>query len=79
MSLATDTMIAWMQDGYGPASVMCQASRPIPYPGRDEVLLRIHATALNAADVRLMLGDPLLIRPFFGLTRPKNPPKTARA
>ncbi|WP_300266774.1 NAD(P)-dependent alcohol dehydrogenase [Microbacterium sp.] len=46
---------------------------PTPQPGRGEALLRIRATALNAADVRLMLGDPVLMRLMFGLRRPKRP------
>ncbi len=45
----------------------------MPVPGRGEVLLRVRATALNAGDVRLLLGDPLLVRPVFGMTRPKYP------
>lgn len=67
------TMTAWTQDGYGPASAVRLAESPIPVPGRGEVLLRLHATSLNAGDARLMLGDPLLVRPAFGLRRPRNP------
>ena len=36
-------------------------------------LVQAYYTALNAGDIRLMLGDPLLVRPVFGLTRPKHP------
>jgi len=67
------TMPAWVRRAYGPAAGTRLEQLPVPVPGRGEVLLRVQATALNAGDVRLMLGDPLLVRPVFGLTRPKNP------
>lgn len=67
------TMTAWTQREYGPASGIRLEERPAPAPRRGEALLRVRATALNAGDVRIMLGDPLLVRPAFGLTRPRNP------
>ncbi len=66
-------MTAWRRDSYGPADGTRPERMPVPAPGRGQVLLRIRATALNSGDVRLMLGDPLLVRLFFGLTRPRNP------
>ena len=69
----TKTMPAWLNDEYGTASGTRKETVPTPQPGRGEVLLHIRATALNAADVRLMLGDPLLMRLAFGLRRPKQP------
>jgi len=68
-----ETMSAWEQEGYGPASGVRRVERPIPAPSRGEVLLQVRATALNAGDVRIMLGDPLLVRPVFGIGRPRNP------
>lgn len=67
------TMPAWLNRRYGTADGTQQETVPTPQPGRGEVLLRIRATALNAADVRIMLGDPLLLRPVFGLRGPKQP------
>ncbi|WP_288873102.1 NAD(P)-dependent alcohol dehydrogenase [uncultured Microbacterium sp.] len=67
------TMSAWRRESYGPAVGMTLEHIAVPVPRRGEVLLRVRATALNAGDVRLMLGDPLLVRPVFGLTRPKHP------
>ena len=67
------TMPAWRNEAYGPASGFRLERVTIPTPGPGEVLLRVHATSLNAGDVRLMLGDPLLVRPIFGLTKPKYP------
>lgn len=69
----TKTMPAWLNDSYGPAAGTRRETVATPQPGRGEVLLRIRAAALNAADVRLMLGDPLLMRLVFGLRRPKQP------
>lgn len=66
-------MPAWLNDEYGSASGTRRETVQTPEPRRGEVLLRIRATALNAADVRVMLGDPLLLRPVFGLRRPKQP------
>ncbi|WP_217180795.1 NAD(P)-dependent alcohol dehydrogenase [Streptomyces sp. AC495_CC817] len=69
----TDQMRAWMHRAYGPATGTALEQVPVPVPRSGEVLLRMTATSLNAGDVRLMLGDPLLVRPIFGLTRPKHP------
>lgn len=66
-------MPAWVGDAYGPASGVRRRIVPIPQPGRGEVLLQVRATALNAGDVRIMLGDPLLVRPVFGVSRPRQP------
>jgi len=69
----SETMRAWRRETYGPASGVTLDRVPVPVPGRGEVLLRMSATSLNAGDVRLLLGDPLLVRPVFGLTRPRFP------
>ncbi|MBT2483622.1 MULTISPECIES: NAD(P)-dependent alcohol dehydrogenase [unclassified Microbacterium] len=69
----TEMMNAWRRDTYGPAAGVTLQEIPVPVPGRGEVVLRVHATGLNAGDVHLLLGDPLLVRPVFGLTRPKHP------
>ncbi|GEC76135.1 NAD(P)-dependent alcohol dehydrogenase [Microbacterium maritypicum] len=67
------SMKAWSRETYGSADGVALERIPVPVPGRGEVLLRVRATALNAGDVRLLLGDPLLVRPVFGMTRPKYP------
>lgn len=69
----TTTMSAWRRETYGPADGVTLQTIPVPVPGRGEVVLRVLATGLNAGDVRLLLGDPLLVRPVFGLTKPKHP------
>ena len=69
----TPMMPAWRRETYGPADGFRLEQIPVPVPRRGEVVLRVEATSLNAGDVRLMLGDPLLVRPIYGLTRPKHP------
>lgn len=69
----TTTMSAWRRETYGSADGVTLQTIPVPVPERGQVVLRVRATALNAGDVRLLLGDPLLVRPVFGLTRPKHP------
>lgn len=68
-----EMMSAWRRETYGPAAGTTRQEIPVPVPGRGEVVVRVHATGLNAGDVRLLLGDPLLVRPIFGMTRPKHP------
>lgn len=72
-SLTTDTMLAWRQHEYGDPSVMRLERAAVPAPRRGEVLLRVRATGLNNGDVRVMRGEPLLVRTVFGFRRPKQP------
>lgn len=67
------TMTAWSRSDYGSADGVQSVTTSVPVPRKDEVLVKIRATALNAGDVRLMLGNPLLVRLVFGLRRPKQP------
>lgn len=69
----TETMTAWRRETYGPATGTAPVQLPIPTPGRDEVVVRVRATALNGGDVHILHGDPLLVRPVFGMRRPKQP------
>jgi NADPH:quinone reductase-like Zn-dependent oxidoreductase len=69
----TRTMPAWRQDRYGEPDAVVFEEAAVPTPGRDEVLLRPRVTALNNGDVRVMRGEPRLVRAAFGLRRPKQP------
>ncbi|MCP2635851.1 NAD(P)-dependent alcohol dehydrogenase [Microbacterium sp. HD4P20] len=69
---STDTMPAWRQDRYGEPDAVMLEQTDVPIPGRGEVLLRPHVTALNNGDVRVMRGEPRLVRMAFGLSRPKQ-------
>ena len=42
-----------------------------PIPKKQEVLVKIHSTAVNDYDWSMVRGKPLLYRLMFGLTRPK--------
>lgn len=67
------TMTAWQQHRYGGPETVAPEAVPVPTPSAGEVLLRVAATSLNSGDVRLMRGEPLLVRAAFGLRRPKHP------
>ncbi|WP_243076508.1 NAD(P)-dependent alcohol dehydrogenase [Microbacterium sp. SS28] len=66
------TMTAWTQHRYGGPETIADETLPVPRPTTGEVLLRVRATGLNAADTHLMRGEPLLLRLIFGLRRPKH-------
>jgi NADPH:quinone reductase-like Zn-dependent oxidoreductase len=68
----TRRMTAWRQSGYGAPDVVHAERVDVPTPGPDEVLLRVRATSLNAADHHVMRGDPLLLRLAFGVRRPRT-------
>jgi NADPH:quinone reductase-like Zn-dependent oxidoreductase len=44
----------------------------VPTPGEGDVLVRVHATSLNAVDWYGFTGRPYLARPLMGLRRPKS-------
>ena len=66
-------MITWSQDRYGTPDDVHRVDRTVPHPDAGEVLIRMAAVGLNSADVRIMRGEPLLVRLAFGLRRPKTP------
>ncbi|MDQ7879214.1 NAD(P)-dependent alcohol dehydrogenase [Microbacterium sp. QXD-8] len=72
-TLRTGTMPAWTQRRYGDAESIAREMVDVPAPGRGEALLRLRATGLNNGDIRVMRGEPLLVRLAFGLRRPRQP------
>jgi NADPH:quinone reductase-like Zn-dependent oxidoreductase len=59
---------------YGPPEVLEFKEVAKPIPKDDEVLIKIHATSLNAYDWRMMRADPFLVRiSGFGFLKPKYP------
>ena len=66
-------MKAIVQDRYGPPDVLELKDIDRPEVNDDEVLVRVHAAAVNAADWHLMRGVPYIGRLSFGLLKPKHP------
>jgi len=55
-----DTMKAWV---LGDPGRMHLVTKPVPHPARDEVLIRIRATAICGTDLEVISrGDPALVR-----------------
>ena len=56
---------------YGSPDVLQLTEVPTPRPGAGQVLVKVHATGLNAADRYALSGRPLIVRPMTGgLLRP---------
>jgi len=66
-------MKAIVQERFGPPDVLRLADTDPPEAGAGEVLVRVHAAALNPYDWHIMRGDPLIGRLMgeVGLTKPK--------
>lgn len=56
---------------YGDPDVLQVQHLPLPTPGPNDVLIRVHASAVNSADWRLRRPDPWGVRLFLGLSKPR--------
>jgi NADPH:quinone reductase-like Zn-dependent oxidoreductase len=66
-------MKAIVQERFGPPDVLRLVDSDPPEVGADDVLVRVHAAALNPYDWHIMRGDPLVARLMgeVGLRKPK--------
>src|SRR6266702_6658105 len=71
MGAQATTMKAIVQDKYGSPDVLNLRDIDKPEPLEDEVLVRVHAAAVNTADWIALTGRPYAARLAFGLFRPK--------
>ena len=68
-------MKAITQEKYGGPETLTLREVPDPVPGPGELLVRVRASSVNAADWHTMRGDPWVVRPItpiLGLTAPKT-------
>ncbi|MCW5899440.1 MAG: NAD(P)-dependent alcohol dehydrogenase [Flavobacteriales bacterium] len=66
-------MKAAIATAYGSPDVIHIADVLTPSPKMNEVLIRIHASAVNAADWRLRSANPWFVRLVFGPFKPRRP------
>jgi NADPH:quinone reductase-like Zn-dependent oxidoreductase len=72
LSLHRDAMKAIVQDKYGSPDVLQLQEIDKPAVNGNEVLVRVHAAAVNPADWHLMRGLPYIARMAFGLLNPRE-------
>ena len=65
-------MKAIVQEAYGPPSVLGLRDIDKPVVGDDDVLVRVHAAAVNAGDYFMMRGKPFPVRVMVGLRKPRH-------
>ena len=70
----TRTMRGLVQRRYGgPDALDVRDDLARPTPGEQEVLVRVEAAGVDAGTLILLSGKPLIVRPFVGFRRPRQP------
>lgn len=67
------SMRAVAQRSYGPPKALTLTEVEVPAMRERDVLVRVHAAAVNPGDVFSLMGRPYLVRVVTGLLRPRNP------
>jgi NADPH:quinone reductase-like Zn-dependent oxidoreductase len=65
-------MKAFIYEKYGPPETLRMAEVDRPAPDAGEVLMKVLAASVNAADWHVLRGKPLFSRATLGLLRPKH-------
>lgn len=65
-------MKAAIIEKYGSPEVFQIKQVKKPEPRKNEVLIKIHSSAVNSGDWRIRKADPPIVRLFFGLFRPRK-------
>lgn len=65
-------MKAIVYEAYGSADVLRLEEVQKPLPKDNEVLVKVHAASLNAADWHILIGKPYYLRLMGGLRKPRN-------
>jgi NADPH:quinone reductase-like Zn-dependent oxidoreductase len=65
-------MKAFVYERYGPPEALRMAEVDRPSPDAGEVLVKVLAASVNAADWHMLRGKPLFSRATLGLRRPKH-------
>jgi NADPH:quinone reductase-like Zn-dependent oxidoreductase len=65
-------MKAIVYEAYGSPDVLRLEEVQKPLPKDNEVLVKVHAASLNAADWHILIGKPYYLRLMGGLRKPRN-------
>ena len=65
-------MKAIVYPNYGSPDVLRLEHIPKPFPGDDEVLVKVHAVSINSWDWDMLTGKPFEYRLYSGIVKPKS-------